>query len=75
LGWLFGCYLVIAGLERLLIEFLRAKDDRVLGPFTIAQAASVGLVLVGIYVLRRLQAPTGTPAPPATLVKPATAAR
>jgi phosphatidylglycerol:prolipoprotein diacylglycerol transferase len=75
LGWLFGCYLVIAGLERLLIEFLRAKDDRVLGPFTIAQAASVGLVLVGIYVLRRLQAPTGPPAPPATLVKPATAAR
>jgi len=68
-GWLFGCYLVIAGLERFLIEFLRAKDDRVLGPFTIAQAASVGLVAVGIYFLLRLKEPKGTFEPPAALVK------
>jgi phosphatidylglycerol:prolipoprotein diacylglycerol transferase len=69
MGWLFGCYLVIAGLERFLIEFLRAKDDRVLGPFTIAQAASVGLVAVGIYFLLRLKKPKGTFKPPAGLVK------
>jgi len=50
-GWLLGCYLVLAGLERFLVEFLRAKDDRLLGPFTLAQATSVGLVAVGIALL------------------------
>jgi phosphatidylglycerol:prolipoprotein diacylglycerol transferase len=46
-GWLFGVYLVFAGTERFLVEILRAKDDRLLGPFTIAQLTSVVLVLVG----------------------------
>jgi phosphatidylglycerol:prolipoprotein diacylglycerol transferase len=55
-GWLFGCYLVFAGLERFLVEFVRAKDDRVLGPFTLAQATAVILVLVGAWVLRRFRA-------------------
>jgi phosphatidylglycerol:prolipoprotein diacylglycerol transferase len=52
-GWLAGCYLVLGGLERFLVEFVRAKDDRVLGPFTLAQATSVGLVLVGLYLVNR----------------------
>lgn len=52
-GWLFGCYLVFAGVERFLVEFLRAKDDRLLGAFTLAQAASVLLVVAGLYLLRR----------------------
>jgi phosphatidylglycerol:prolipoprotein diacylglycerol transferase len=52
-GWLTGWYLVLAGLERFLVEFLRAKDDRVLGPFTLAQATSVGLILIGLYLLNR----------------------
>jgi phosphatidylglycerol---prolipoprotein diacylglyceryl transferase len=51
IGWLFGVYLVFAGLERFLIEFLRAKDDRSLGPFTLAQLTSVILVAVGAYLL------------------------
>ncbi|MDQ3135968.1 MAG: prolipoprotein diacylglyceryl transferase [Gemmatimonadota bacterium] len=50
-GWLFGAYLVFAGLERFLVEILRAKDDRFLGPFTLAQLTSVGLIAVGAYVL------------------------
>jgi phosphatidylglycerol:prolipoprotein diacylglycerol transferase len=50
-GWLFGAYLVFAGVERFLVEFLRAKDDRFLGPFTIAQLTSVCLVVVGAYLL------------------------
>jgi hypothetical protein len=29
------------------VEIVRAKDDRILGPFTLAQAASVVLVVVG----------------------------
>jgi len=46
-GWLFGVYLVFAGIERFLVEILRAKDDRLLGPFTVAQLTSVILILIG----------------------------
>jgi phosphatidylglycerol---prolipoprotein diacylglyceryl transferase len=46
-GWLFGIYLVFAGIERFLVEIVRAKDDRFLGAFTLAQLMSVVLVLVG----------------------------
>lgn len=53
IGWLFGVYLVFAGVERFLIEILRAKDDRLLGPFTLAQLTSVILVAVGAYVMTR----------------------
>jgi len=52
-GWLFGLYLVFAGIERFLIEILRAKDDRLLGPFTLAQVTSVILVAVGAWLLTR----------------------
>jgi prolipoprotein diacylglyceryltransferase len=41
--------------ERFLIEILRAKDDRFLGPFTLAQLTSVILVGVGIWVMTKLQ--------------------
>jgi phosphatidylglycerol---prolipoprotein diacylglyceryl transferase len=66
-GWLFGAYLVLGGMERLLIEFLRAKDDRLLGPFTLAQATSALLVLAGLYLMYRLREPDAAAAavPPA----------
>lgn len=51
-GWMVGCYLALAGLERFLVEFLRAKDDRLLGPLTLAQGTSVLLMIVGVVVLR-----------------------
>jgi phosphatidylglycerol:prolipoprotein diacylglycerol transferase len=54
-GWLFGAYLVFAGVERFLVEFVRAKDDRLLGPFTLAQFTSVGLVLIGMVIVARLR--------------------
>ena len=50
-GWLFGVYLVFAGVERFLVEILRAKDDRLLGPFTIAQLTSVILVAIGTLLM------------------------
>ena len=59
-GWLFGLYLVFAGIERFLVEIFRAKDDRLLGPFTLAQLASVIIVVIGIsllYAWRRGQSP------------------
>ena len=59
-GWLFGLYLVLAGIERFLVEILRAKDDRFLGPFTLAQLTSVVIVVIGLgllYAWRRGQSP------------------
>jgi phosphatidylglycerol:prolipoprotein diacylglycerol transferase len=61
-GWLFGLYLVFAGIERFLIEILRAKDDRFLGPFTLAQLTSVVLVGIGAWLMTRwAQGPSPDP--------------
>jgi len=51
-GWLFGVYCVLAGTERFLIEFLRAKDDRFFGPLTAAQAIALAIVAVGLIVMQ-----------------------
>lgn len=51
IGWLFGLYLIFAGVERFLVEIVRAKDDRFLGPFTLAQLASVILITIGILLV------------------------
>ncbi|HZH80614.1 MAG TPA: prolipoprotein diacylglyceryl transferase family protein, partial [Gemmatimonadales bacterium] len=65
-GWRFGVYLVIAGVERFLIEMVRAKDDRLLGPFTLAQLTSILLIVAGVIVMQRLSEPEAAPvaAPP-----------
>ncbi len=55
-GWLFGAYLVFAGLERFFVEILRAKDDRLIGTFTLAQVASITIVLVGMMLVTRWSA-------------------
>jgi phosphatidylglycerol:prolipoprotein diacylglycerol transferase len=52
-GWLFGVYLVFAGVERFLVEIVRAKDDRFLGPFTLAQLTSVIIVVLGALLMSR----------------------
>ena len=51
-GWLFGLYCVLAGVERFIVEFFRAKDDRFFGPFTTAQMIGVAFVVLGIVVMR-----------------------
>lgn len=53
IGWLFGVYLLLAGIERFLIEFVRAKDDRFLGPLTLAQGTSLILIAIGLVVATR----------------------
>jgi phosphatidylglycerol---prolipoprotein diacylglyceryl transferase len=53
-GWLLGAYLVLAGVERFGIEFLRAKDDRFFGALSVAQIASVVMVIVGTAIVVRL---------------------
>lgn len=50
-GWLFGVYCVLAGVERFIIEFFRAKDDRFFGPFTSAQMVAVLFVLAGVAIM------------------------
>jgi phosphatidylglycerol:prolipoprotein diacylglycerol transferase len=57
-GWLFGAYCLAAGIERFIAEFFRAKDDRVFGPFTVAQAIAVAFVLFGVVWLYVLRSPT-----------------
>lgn len=61
-GALFGVYLMLAGVERLLVEFVRAKDDRFLGGFTVAQLTSVLIVIIGFLIWsRRKNAPETPP--------------
>lgn len=52
-GGLFGMYLVLAGSERFLIEFLRRNDEFFLG-MTFAQIVSIAMMLVGVALLRRI---------------------
>ena len=49
-GWLFGVYCVMAGAERFVIEFYRAKDDRLLGGLTIAQGIALAFIAAGIAI-------------------------
>jgi len=63
-GWLWACYMVLAGAERFLVETVRAKDDRLLGSFTLAQATSIALILLGgvlLYVWREPAGPQPLP--------------
>src|SRR5215831_6718930 len=53
-GWLFGVYCVLAGLERFVVEFFRAKDDRFSwAPFglSIAQLIALAITLVGVLIM------------------------
>jgi phosphatidylglycerol:prolipoprotein diacylglycerol transferase len=49
-GWLFGLYCVLAGVERFIIEFVRAKDDRIIaGTLTVAQIIAILFVIGGLW--------------------------
>jgi Prolipoprotein diacylglyceryltransferase len=62
-GWLFGVYCVLAGVERFIVEFFRAKSDMV-GPVTSAQVVALGVTAAGLLLLawRRAPAPAVVPA-------------
>ncbi len=55
-GWLFGMYCLLAGIERFIVEFFRAKDDRFfVAGITTAQLIAIGFSLFGavwMYVKR-----------------------
>lgn len=50
-GWLFGLWCILAGLERFIIEFVRAKDDRFFGALTAAQVIALAIVGIGIALM------------------------
>ena len=52
-GRVFGLFLIRMGIERFLVEFVRAKDDRFLGPFTLAQLISVIIFAIGLWMAAR----------------------
>jgi phosphatidylglycerol:prolipoprotein diacylglycerol transferase len=60
-GRLFALYLVLAGTERFLVEFIRRNDDVALG-LTQAQLISVAMVLVGAAWLASTRKRAATPA-------------
>jgi phosphatidylglycerol:prolipoprotein diacylglycerol transferase len=62
-GWLMGAYLLFAGTERFLVEFLRAKDDRFLAGFTVAQLTSIVIATVGVIIMARFAKPDEVPIP------------
>jgi phosphatidylglycerol:prolipoprotein diacylglycerol transferase len=44
-------YAVLAGTERFLVEFVRAKDDRFFAGLTLAQVFAIGFVIAGAAVM------------------------
>jgi phosphatidylglycerol:prolipoprotein diacylglycerol transferase len=50
-GWLFGLYLALAGTERFLVEFLRAKSDRLALGLTVAQLTALAIVILGTVLM------------------------
>ena len=63
---------MFAGIERFLVEILRAKDDRFFGALTIAQLTSIALIVIGGAVIASLGG-KGTLAPGIWLEKGAKA--
>ncbi len=65
-GWLFGLYCVLAGAERIVVEFFRAKDDRFFGPFTLAQVIGAAFIVAGAaWMMARREGTTGRASPAA----------
>jgi phosphatidylglycerol:prolipoprotein diacylglycerol transferase len=50
-GWLMGVYCVMAGAERFIVEFFRAKDDRFFGTLTMAQLIALLFIAMGLAVM------------------------
>ncbi|MCI0482100.1 MAG: prolipoprotein diacylglyceryl transferase, partial [Candidatus Dadabacteria bacterium] len=53
-GWLFSIYLIIAGIERFLIEFLRSTTPSPIPGLSVAQLMAVVLIVIGAYKLHSL---------------------
>ena len=73
-GWLFGVYCVLAGIERFIVEFFRAKDDRLSIGITEAQLIALAAIVLGVallYLRRNPQRPASGTAQGAPGQRPA----
>jgi len=59
-GWIFMAWLALAGAERFIVEFFRAKDDRFFGALTLAQVISLGMIAFGVTWMMRLRGAKGS---------------
>ena len=50
-GWLFGLYCILAGVERFIVEFFRAKDDRLTIGLSTAQLIGLAILTIGIALV------------------------
>ena len=50
-GWLFGLYCIVAGIERFVVEFFRAKDDRLVMGFSTAQIIGIAILTIGVALM------------------------
>ena len=53
-GGLFALYLVLAGIERFLVEFVRRNESVLLG-LSLAQLVSLAMIAIGLAWLARLR--------------------
>jgi phosphatidylglycerol:prolipoprotein diacylglycerol transferase len=60
-GWLMGVYLILAGIERFIVEFFRAKDDVLAIGITSAQLIAIFAVVLGAVVLYLRRGPASRP--------------
>jgi phosphatidylglycerol:prolipoprotein diacylglycerol transferase len=63
-GALFALWLLLAGLERFLVEFLR-RNERVAAGLTVAQFISLAMIVGGVVWLALLRNARRAPAPAA----------
>src|SRR5215207_4231002 len=61
-GGLFALYLVLAGAERFLVEYLR-RNERVVAGLTVPQLIALAMFVGGAVWLARLRSAGGVPAP------------
>jgi phosphatidylglycerol:prolipoprotein diacylglycerol transferase len=57
-GWLFGVYCIVAGIERFIVEFFRAKDDTLTLGLTTAQIIALTVFTIGLGLLVTRRAPS-----------------
>lgn len=60
-GLAWGLFLIMLGIERFLVEIVRAKDDRFFGSFTVAQVISILLVVAGLALITFSKSRAKTP--------------
>lgn len=62
-GWLFSIYLIIAGMERFFIEFIRNTTESPIPGLSVAQVIALGLIVVGAVKLYTLRSSGELPEP------------